>query len=123
MTKAKILVVAALALATTTSASGQTAAPTAGSGKAAYTRKQIHDYALTLLQIQQIRTAEARQEAAVGPEARPALKAAANAQISAALGRRDLDDATFNAMSAQVERHRSLRWQVRQTMMQELIGY
>lgn len=122
MTKAKTLFLAALVLGMAMSAASQTAAATAGSNKSAYTRQQIHDYALALLQIQQIRTAEARQEAAAGPEARPAILAAANAQISAALGRRDVDGATFNAISAQVERDRSLRWQVRQTMMQELVG-
>lgn len=57
------------------------------------------------------------------PDARAGLEAQSNAQIAQILDRRELDVVTFNAISAQLERSRSLRQQVRQTMMQELIGF
>lgn len=88
-----------------------------------FSREQLHNYALALLQIEKIKEALASEVTSMRPDARAGLEAQSNAQIAQILDRRELDVVTFNAISAQLERSRSLRQQVRQTMMQELIGF
>lgn len=88
-----------------------------------FTSQQIHNYALALLQIQQIQNASAGREPASPPKHIGAPDANVDESIAKVLERRDLTPATFNAISGEVATHRSLRREVRQTMMRKMIGF
>ncbi|WP_198351091.1 DUF4168 domain-containing protein [Flavisphingomonas formosensis] len=91
--------------------SAKTGAPT-------LTAQQIRDYALALGEIQTIRKAVADAPA----DQRPLMAAQAKTAIAAALERRGMDVISFNTISAEVEREHGLRSQVRQIMMQGVMG-
>lgn len=117
----KILVGRCNVLCVATPAMSEAAALSTVSSISKFTSQQIHDYALALLQILQVRKTATSQGVAISSDAQPRMQA--SSQIAQILDRNDLDGATFNAISSDAETQRSLRRQVRQTMIHELVGF
>jgi len=111
------LILAAVILPTA-AVHAQALAPAGETANGRLSTQQIYDYAMALAEIERIRKAVADAPA----DQRPLLAAQAKAAIAAALERRGLDAARFNAISAEVEREHALRDQVRQIMMRDALG-
>lgn len=88
-----------------------------------FSRKQIHDFAAALVEIYRIRQALKIQSEKAPPQALEALAAQATTLIAGVIERHDIDQPTFNAISGEVEKNRTLRRQVRQLVMEEQVGF
>ncbi|GAA0332182.1 hypothetical protein GCM10009087_47990 [Sphingomonas oligophenolica] len=93
----------------------------AGPGKSV-TREQLHDYAAALVEVEGLQQAVAAQLAKLAPADRQTLVRQSNAQMMSIVRRHGFDSKTFNAVSKAVESQPDLRREVRQEMMEKVMG-
>ncbi|KKW90534.1 DUF4168 domain-containing protein [Sphingobium chungbukense] len=111
-----------LAAPSALAAAGAPVPNTNGTLGTAFSNRQIHAYASTLLEIQKIRQAVSFRIDSLPQDKADLLQERAKAEMMQALSRHGLDVATFNAISSAVDKQRSLRREVRQLMMEEKLS-
>ncbi|WP_162248248.1 MULTISPECIES: DUF4168 domain-containing protein [unclassified Sphingomonas] len=88
-----------------------------------YSQRDIHQYASALFEILAVRrVADGRLKAAPAAE-RPLIQRQAQTAMTTILAKHGLDEASFNRITAEVQRRPALRRDVRQQVMREGVGF